>query len=171
MGALATSPQTHLSLRSATQAALEKSDNTALNVIKYYSEPRLGEEEQSLSYLKLKPVQEDGLSYINAKSYVGILSCLYESCYNTPADSQEMLDYLSQSHFPGIADGVPSSVQVAHKIGTAMETHDDCGIVYLPLRPYILCVMVNQPRQTYAKTMKDVSAIVYGEVVAAHTTK
>ena len=66
---------------------------------------------------------------------------------------QKVLDLLSQSTFiQGIVAGVPEGVKVAHKFGEAegvdkegkVVTHilNDCGIVYKPESPYILCIMI-----------------------------
>ena len=46
-----------------------------------------------------------------------------------------------------ITAGLPSEIPVAHKEGYNVDTGDfhDCCVVYLPNRPYILCIMGMKP--------------------------
>jgi beta-lactamase class A len=156
---------TQIKLADAGDLALRKSDNTANNVVKHYAQPRLADDEQVMSRLKLHLVSADEAA-IDAKSYSRLLSCLYDACFNNRHHSDRILRELSETTFPGIADGVPRSVKVAHKVGISMGTHNDCGIIYAPGHPYILCIMLKQPRATYAETMQRVSRLVYTEVTA-----
>ncbi len=75
-----------------------------------------------------------------------------------------------------VVAGVPSTVDVAHKFGerttlasdtesTETKQLHDCGIVYFPENPYLLCVMT---RGTDFKVLEgiisDISRMVYEEV-------
>ena len=59
----------------------------------------------------------------------------------------DCFEALAQSDFnDGLRRGVPSSIAVAHKFGERFlesgERHlHDCGIIYHPTNPYLLCVM------------------------------
>ena len=71
----------------------------------------------------------------------------------------------------GLLAGVPRDVTVAHKFGSRrigesekVQLHD-CGIVYAPERPYILCVMTQGSDFTkLAGVIKSISANVYQSV-------
>jgi hypothetical protein len=85
--------------------------------------------------------------------------------------SEKALSYLAETTFDkGLVAGVPEAVAVAHKFGEAgredgsLQFHD-CGIVYYPGRPYILCVMTRGGsfEPLYA-AVADISRTVYEEV-------
>ncbi|QQR53307.1 hypothetical protein IPG36_06745 [bacterium] len=65
----------------------------------------------------------DNAVVINSKSYASILKCLYFACFNNFADSQEILQHLTNAKSPGrLTDGVPdSTLPVAHKFGTSLK--------------------------------------------------
>ena len=83
---------------------------------------------------------------------------------------------MTQTSFTeGLVAGVPSSTPVAHKFGivsffrgttvTSRELHD-CGIVYAPSHPYLLCVMTRGSSQlgSMEQTISDISNAVYQTV-------
>ena len=83
-------------------------------------------------------------------------------------DSQEILNYLAKSKFPDkLVAGVPPGVTVAHKIGDFVEKNGngeaftDCGIVYIPRRPYLLCMVSKTDEQTARVRMQDISKMIY----------
>ncbi len=60
----------------------------------------------------------------------------------------------------------PSNVLVAHKIGDynddkGNEAFMDCGIVYVPRRPYALCMLSIGDEQTARERMQAVSGTIY----------
>ena len=88
---------------------------------------------------------------LTAQAYTLFLRVLYNATYLDRAHSEKALALMSQTDFTqGIAASVPNNVQVSHKFGDAnmvsrgslvgVELHD-CGVVYVPGHPYILCVM------------------------------
>ncbi len=85
--------------------------------------------------------------------------------------SAKALTYLVNSEFKeGIAGGVPSEIKVAHKFGERTLSADlkhlhDCGIVYYPDNPYILCVMTRGNNyQELSNIIKTISKMTYDEV-------
>jgi hypothetical protein len=80
-----------------------------------------------------------------------------------------VLEHLANSPFDKqIVAGVPKNVVVAHKIGIddVEESYSDCGIVYAPGRPYILCLGYYGGSQVLAnKFMSAVSKEVYDYVI------
>jgi len=152
-----------LTLREATKIMLEDSDNTALNAISYYTQNLLNDDQTPISALDLEITVDESSNYtiaIGSRDYSSVLKCLYFSCYLDKPHSQELLTYLSNTQYnnrlqAGISD---KSITVAHKIGNyAQKVQSDCGIVYIPNRNYILCVML-QGTDT-ADTDKKISEI------------
>ncbi len=80
-----------------------------------------------------------------------VLRSLYNGSYLDLGSSQELLEIMTRARYSrGIVAGVDHDVLVAHKFGEATmveadgsytPTLHDCGIVYKPDAPYILCVM------------------------------
>ena len=54
-----------------------------------------------------------------------------------------------------VSTGIPSSVEFSHKIGINDDPNGlyihDCGIVYLPGKPYFICVMTKNVRGNVAE--------------------
>jgi len=102
--------------------------------------------------LTVLPGGDANADNMTAKQYSYFFRILYNSTYLTPEDSEKALELLTQADFPqGIPATVPAGSQVAQKFGERSvfdnnnqlierELHD-CGIVYLPGKPYILCIM------------------------------
>jgi beta-lactamase class A len=153
-----------MTLREAAQYALRDSDNTATRVIFNHIKDTLKYDEQSLARLDIDQNIEDGQAVITARSYSSVLKGLYFSAYLSNADSQELLKYLSESTAKNrLSRSIPAGVPVAHKIGVynANWAESDCGIVYVPKRPYIICVMVGLPEDQADTFIADVSKTVY----------
>lgn len=89
--------------------------------------------------------------YISPKGFASILKSLYFSSYLSQDHSSQLLEYLTNATFN---DWLPQPIPqdkypVAHKFGIFdldepknYKVNSDCGIVYFPKRPYMLCVMV-----------------------------
>ncbi len=105
---------------------------------------------------------------LDVRTYASFFRILYNANYLTHADSEEMLSLLAQSTFTqGLVAGLPRGTIVAHKFGEAefddggAQLHD-CGIIYKPKAPYLLCVMTHgTDPQKLAPVIADISKIVY----------
>ncbi len=93
---------------------------------------------------------------------------LYNATYLNTEMSEKALTLLSQTDFRhGIVTGVPKGVTVAHKYGkrlltTGGEELHDCGIVYFPKSPYLICIMAKgRDYPTLRKIIKDISEMAY----------
>lgn len=90
--------------------------------------------------------------YITAKTYSLFFRVLYNASYVNRDLSDKALELLATSDYKkGIVSGVPLDVLVAHKFGEKIIKSDqlelhDCGIVYLPGNPYLICVMTKGSR-------------------------
>ncbi len=114
--------------------------------------------------------------YITPGNFSRFFRTLYNATYLNEAYSQKALELLSEADFKqGLVAGVPGNITVAHKFGEtpdvdatgktiSYELHD-CGIIYAPNHPYILCVMTSgQSYDSIAGAIKDISAAVYSAV-------
>jgi beta-lactamase class A len=106
-------------------------------------------------------------------SYSLFLRVLYNSTYLDRDYSEQLLSLLTQSDFDkGIKAGLPANVLVAQKFGDARIPNaqgqqvgaelQDCGIIYYPDHPYILCIMTKGANiQLLEQTIAGISQIVY----------
>lgn len=111
---------------------------------------------------------------ISASMYSRFLRILYNSSYLNRDASEKALELLSSTNFnTGLVAGVPSNIPVAHKFGqytdsdptSPIELHD-CGIIYYPKSPYLLCIMTRGKTsiETLESIIKTVSETVYNTV-------
>ncbi len=126
------------------------------------------------SELNLGNPDVSGSGYtISPRAYSYFFRILYSSTYLNDSNSEKALNILSQAIFKdGISSGVPDNVSVAHKYGEhvilgqnsqlqKVELHD-CGIVYYPKNPYLLCVMTRGTNlDNLESIIKDISSTVY----------
>ncbi len=158
-----------LTLRQAAQYALEQSDNTAAHVIYDAMQGVLSYDQESLAQLDIDQTLQNGQAVISAKSYSSILKSLYFASYLTKNSSQELLGYLAKSESTNrLTKYLPADVPVAHKIGVNNTnwSESDCGVVYVPKRPYLICVMVGLPDEEANTFIAEVSKDVYDFVVS-----
>lgn len=86
--------------------------------------------------------------FMSVKDYSSFFRILYNATYLNKTMSEKALEYLSKSNFKkGLPGKLPKDIIVAHKFGerglaqSNVKQLHDCGIVYNPGAPYILCVM------------------------------
>jgi beta-lactamase class A len=113
-------------------------------------------------------------------SYSLFLRVLFNSTYLDRSHSEQLLQLLSQSDFTvGLRAGVPASIIVAQKFGDARIPNaqgqqvgaelQDCGIIYYPQHPYILCVMTKGDNVTdLERVIAGISQITYQGVSARY---
>ncbi len=166
---------TRYSLEQLMASTIINSDNLAYYLLIGYMDqtvPNGGHDiDSTLAQLGIvDPTNVDQQS-VTVTQYASLFRLLYTSSFLNPHDSEELLSWLSQSTFnDGLQAGVPSSVVVADKWGLrslpdgTQELHD-CGIIYYPRNPYVLCVMTEGNNQTaLANVIATISQMVYAEV-------
>ncbi len=121
------------------------------------------------------PATTTSQDFVSVKTYANFFRILYGSTYLSRKSSEDVLRLLSQTEFKeGIVKPLPASLVVAHKFGefgllengqiTSREFHD-CGIVYYPAHPYLLCVMTKGSDLTkLEQAVQDVSQAAYQQV-------
>lgn len=111
---------------------------------------------------------EEGLS---VRDYSGLFRVLYNASYLSKESSEKILGILSNSTYKnGLVAGLPDGTVVSHKFGERDESGvkqlHDCGIVYAPEHPYILCVMTKGDSfESQARLISDISKSVYEDVL------
>lgn len=125
--------------------------------------------------IPLAEIQTTG-DYMDTKSFSLFLRILYNSTYLSRFLSDKALNLLTLSDYKkGLVGGMPSNIILAHKFGENVlgpndenqirELHD-CGIVYLPAHPYLLCIMTKGKSWTKLQEfIKSMSKLVYEEMV------
>ncbi len=151
------------------------SDNTSYSVLGNYFENDIPNGNQLLyqTYqdLGILAPQETLDQNISVHSYASLFRNLYNASYLDPKSSEGILSLLEQSTFTlGLVGGVPPGTKVAHKFGEFTfpdNTHQlhDCGIIYYPGNPYLLCVMTKgKDWNALEKTIQTISNMTYTEV-------
>ena len=120
-----------------------------------------------------------GDDFITVKDYSSFFRLLYNATYLNKSMSEKALEILSKTSFnSGIVAGIPQGTIISHKFGerafgdSSVKQLHDCGIVYAPGAPYLLCVMTRG--DDFAKlgtVIAGVSDIVYKEVMANNLPK
>lgn len=125
--------------------------------------------EKTFSDLQLPIMRRTSKEYhLSAKSYASCFRILYSASYLNKDLSEKALNLLTEADFrDGLVAGVPKDIPIAHKFGErdawieGVQLHD-CGIVYYPGSPYLICVMTKGwDLETLKKEIKDISKIVY----------
>jgi beta-lactamase class A len=151
------------------------SDNDALAlVVEYVSEPVISRTFKDLGLLD--PFAEgygDSDYSLTVDQYSIFLRVLYNASYLSSEMSEKALDLLTRIEFrQGLVAGVPLGIPVAHKFGertsgnssSVKELHD-CGIIYYPDHPYLLCIMTRGNSFEYLDdAIRETTHIVYEEL-------
>ena len=160
------------SLEELVEAMLRYSDNQALLLV-YQNTPK----GQLRDLYKVLGVETDVLTRVtgtmSVKSFSTFYRILFNASYLNRESSEKILRILNSAEYKkALVGGVPAGIKVAHKFGEggAMGGErqlQDCGIVYYPGNPYLLCVMAKGGSiESLEGFIRDVSAFVYKRVDA-----
>lgn len=111
---------------------------------------------------------------LSTEQFATFFRILYNASYLRKAMSEKALELIDATDFKlGIEEGVPSNVKVAHKFGylksDGVRLFHDCGIVYYPNHPYLLCVMTKaSDKEPYDPTIGELSRFVFQEINRQH---
>lgn len=157
---------------------LQRSDNTASKMLR--SVVSQNDIQKVFDSLDIDTDNTNSVLTISPKSYSSVLRSLYLSSFLERKSSNEILDILTTTPFNNkLASGIPADVKVAHKIGVwDLDAKDgkgiiysDCGIVYVPSRPYLLCIMTKSTDEKAAEYMGRLSKMTYSYVSQARADK
>lgn len=151
------------------------SDNDAANLLIENTSLELFTETYRALGIEVPGVRQ-AVDFMTVREYASFFRILFNASYLSKKYSEKALDYLSQVQFKdGLAAGVPHNVTVAHKFGERRLIRDedssqvsiqlhDCGIVYFPNHPYLLCVMTRgNDISELSDVIKNVSRFVFDE--------
>lgn len=109
---------------------------------------------------------------ITVKDYASFFRILFNSSYLDQNNSEKALNILSKTqYYKGLVAGIPENITVAHKFGERQylpskekQLHD-CGIVYVPDKPYLICIMSRSDNfDSAANFIKQASKTVYDHI-------
>lgn len=114
-----------------------------------------------------------GGNILSVKSYAAFFRILYNGSYLNRDMSEKTLKLLSEVKYQnGIVRGINNpKILVSHKFGertfeaTGEKQLHDCGIVYLPQKPYLICIMTRgQDFSKLSSAIAQISKVVYQSV-------
>ncbi|HNZ03255.1 MAG TPA: class A beta-lactamase-related serine hydrolase [Myxococcota bacterium] len=138
------------SILELVEQMIAESDNNATRILATI----LGDDGMKATYAELGlPVPDfDGATpyEMTAKQYASFFRILFNASWLNREHSELALNLLTRTRWSqGLRAGVPLPTKVAHKFGhrasmtsTSIQLHD-CGIVYAPEKPYLICVMIS----------------------------
>lgn len=146
-------------------------NNSAATLFEY-----LGPTYVSSIFADLGLTQTPGSSgfVITVKNYSGIYRLLFNGSYLSKDDSEAVLKALSTAEYTqGLRKGLPAGTVISHKFGerstrdiagnTLYQLHD-CGIVYYPQRPFLLCIMTKGKKQELLPgVIQDISNTIFND--------
>ena len=115
--------------------------------------------------------------FMTTNNFSYFFRALYNGTYLDREYSEKALQILSDVDFKdGLVAGIPNGISISHKFGlesvapngfviTSRELHD-CGIIYYPQTPYLLCVMTKSDSSipSMETAIKNISSFVYKKV-------
>lgn len=116
-----------------------------------------------------KGFTDPGGNIVSVKDYASFFRVLFNSSYLNRTMSEKALKLLSQTDFnQALRSNIPLSIEISHKFGeriylkTGEKQLHDCGVIYLPKKPYLLCVMTRgQDFTNLAATIRLISQKVF----------
>jgi len=169
-------PGREYSIEELLKLMLIYSDNASYEALDSFTsnEPRrLLLRHQVFQELGLIDPRDETEEVLTVRSYASLFRIIYNASYLSEADSEKLLSWLAESDYVnGLRAGVPPEISLAHKFGerdlsNGMKQLHDCGIVYYPRNPYLLCVMTKgKDFADLEQVIKRISTLVYDEVRA-----
>lgn len=162
-------------VRELVDIMITKSDNGARDLLQSATKKEYIDE--VFKYLGIAEPKAVNNFQISTADYALFFRMLYSSTFINEEHSEELLSTLTKTDFPyGITQNIPSKVAIAHKWGvynfpksedgTALQELHDCGIVYQPEKPYLICIMTKGTNQeALSKFIAEVSRIIYEDMV------
>lgn len=156
------------------QYMIEYSDNNATALLfKHLDQNTLHEVFTDLDLPT--PTSNEDSDFISVQNYSFLFRVLYNASYLSHSMSEKGLEMLSKIDFDdGLRKGMPDGTTIADKFGEYYLLQDgqikehqlhDCGIVYYPKHPYLLCVMTKgDSLNNLKKILQDISHVTYQSI-------
>lgn len=173
-------PENHLeegktyTLDQLIEQLIKYSDNDAL----YPIEQLTNYESLAQIYIDLglrNPYEPENENTMTAKDYASFFRILYNASYLNKEMSEKALKLLSQTEYDdGLSAGIPENITIANKFGERdymdspiyerKQLHD-CGMIYHPSKPYLLCVMTKGSNlESLQQVIREISSTIYTKV-------
>jgi beta-lactamase class A len=165
-------PGKYYTVEELLEQLILESDNHVLKLLyDGIDEDYLVEVEKDLGLFNNSPSKNK----VTVKNYASLFRVLYNSSYLSRANSEKALEILSRTKFAqGIPSSLPEEMVVAHKFGersiynngslVEKQLHD-CGIVYYPNHPYLVCIMTRgSDNQKLTGVIRDIAGTIYAAV-------
>ena len=146
------------------------SDNSALRI--------LLREGNSFAYrvfydldVDIQSDQEGLENFMSVYEYSRFFRILYNGSYLDFENSNKALEILTKVDFKdGLVAGIPLDIPVAHKFGERQFGNEkqlhDCGIVYHPEKPYLICIMTRgKDLEKLPHVISELSKVTYEEIL------
>ncbi len=157
-----------------------QSDNSAKEILTSHADHATLKETYNVLGIA-DPYSESADAYeISVKKYALFFRVLYNGTFLSREMSNKAAELLTEVEFDkGLRAGTPANIKVAHKYGVRAEQKNgrtevelsDCGIVYNPTSPYLLCVMTEgSDPYVLADVIKDVAEVVYASTATQKDT-
>lgn len=164
-------PNRQYTIEDLVRRTVAYSDNNALNLLISNVDNRQIEEiYQDLGI----PSPQGALSedYLTVKEYASFFRILFNASYLNKEMSKKALQFLSEVDFDhGLTGGIPKEIGVVHKFGERiiknqnMVQFHDCGIIYYPSHPYLLCVMTRgSSLEQTLESIRDISRLTFEQI-------
>lgn len=147
------------------------SDNNAANHLLSYIKP----EDLNRIYFDLNiqiPGEEFGTeNFMTVRDYASFFRILYNASYLNADMSERALHLLTYSNFNGgLKANIPRDIEIAHKFGERVTIDSkqlhDCGIIYEPSRPYLICIMTRGDNfNNMSQVIQELSQHIYEEII------
>ncbi len=165
---------TRLTLRDLATMMVTVSDNSATNVLI----DRVGMENINATLdglglrqtrlrrkmMDLKAATEGRENVATPREMMVLLQAIYENKLFSKDLTQDFFKVLSTHKESALLRGLPPDVVAASKPGELEAVRADSGIVFVPGRPFVICVMT-----TYLRDEKDGEAAITGITAAAYS--
>lgn len=156
------------SVQNLINRMIQYSDNSALRIL-FKNSTTFGYKVFEDLGIEL-PQNDTEENFMDVRTYSRFFRILYNGSYLNFANSDIALQVLSYTQYKdGIVAGVPEGTIVSHKFGERKigeeEQLHDCGIVYYPESPYVVCIMTRGNDLTkMSKAIEELSRFTYEEV-------
>lgn len=164
-------------LREIAEHTIQRSDNVAALIL--FDHVRKEDLDGLFEAIGVTQKEVNGDINVRIKDFGAFFRVLYNASYLNKEMSELALSMLSSSDFQGgIKAGTPPGIIVAHKYGERSLEQEiqgvevvqekqlhDCGIVYVPGKPYIICIMTKGGDfDKQQKFITDTAKYIYEEV-------
>ncbi|MDQ5950064.1 MAG: beta-lactamase class, partial [Patescibacteria group bacterium] len=152
------------------ESMIKYSDNQAL-VLLFERLPRKYQEDLYVLLGVDPKLITDPNARLTTKQYSVFFRILFNSSFLSQKNSEYALKLLSETSFTdGLRSVIPTGITVSHKFGErktkdGLQQFHDCGIVYYPKHPQLVCVMTKGGSvDDLIKSIREVSGFVYDKI-------